>query len=1011
MTSQLEDLSQILYLCMDACAATLVYKHHFNHLKRAIDIVLPLISSDALDIVDTDDLIGISQRSVDIFEVIHNLLCQCGNEDEMMHVLSNYADNSSTILNSLNNLVEISIAYSLNVQIDHFVNRWTMFKLQLNDWKEAIELLEVVVDTLTEDPHHNQADRSSVQEVRKKVIFQYPEPDIFPRMSSVDISQFQSFNEPLLNDEGDEDDVCPAAGSTSFAIYSASSGAIPLAVKTIPYVNLKNSASSAKEIADLYLQSDSMSSPLVHSLLKVQFDGDDAVNMLFSLPTVGNLKSMITMFGKNRRRTVGEPGTHEAWLAERGRVEGKLSVMNDVVAGLIFLHAKGIVHGRLKPSNVLIYDGYRARVADFGISPFLKVSSKTAAWLQAGKAALAGSLPPADSTAVPYNEFRIGEGGVRWLAPELLLIPTPPINCETVISAPSNYYGDLSCPRYTSDIYAAALIMYYTIFEKAPFFNILWNEGVYNVLINGDRPSIDCNIADCGEIFNPLFEPMSCAWANHPCDRKTLKELHENICQVHQQECFAIESRILDQMTEKLEAIKETPSELRAKIEKNNEKIAKGEEAMRKKQVELDNALNGKQRKEFTSQIEKGRQRLDDFIVETETLKIDLVALEADIKATKKAVKSQTEKRYGGPDHILRHRSALKEGTVSENLVRKYKGSSCKGDIDDANSSATGAVSVKHAMQSFFFQCGDRSKSLADEKMEFCSSCDGGNEVEFIESELRSLYTFLCSIFDESDLSEDCIPRFAKFKQPGFGMITGVGIARADALYASIPSATNATTASQRDRSDSDLRSERSDKSDIGGNKLTVSSSALSASISASSRKLKSESSVGTVHTEPSEDSFWKFEAVGIRDLKSDEKKESAGITGSNFVDLDTTELKYLAAYRGRAAEAIGLVKSGRGITPSVLAQLKDSGASPAHVAASLGHLEVLINLLEHSCEKDASGLSVTDPSEVIITDTGQTLLHAACTGGCVRTIAYLVETYSHFSPEDSGSLIIGCMP
>ena len=45
-----------------------------------------------------------------------------------------------------------------------------------------------------------------------------------------------------------------------------------------------------------------------------------------------------------------------------------LGVLRPVVAGLGAIHARGAVHGDLKPANILIGEGFRVLVADFGLS-------------------------------------------------------------------------------------------------------------------------------------------------------------------------------------------------------------------------------------------------------------------------------------------------------------------------------------------------------------------------------------------------------------------------------------------------------------------------------------------------------------------------------------------------------------------------------------------------------------------------------------------------------------------
>lgn len=76
-------------------------------------------------------------------------------------------------------------------------------------------------------------------------------------------------------------------------------------------------------------------------------------------------------------------------------------IMLDVCSGLQYLHSKSIVHGRLKPSNVLIFDNYRARISDFGVSHLM---SSDFAYLGV--------------CFDTYLVICIGTGGVRWYPPE-----------------------------------------------------------------------------------------------------------------------------------------------------------------------------------------------------------------------------------------------------------------------------------------------------------------------------------------------------------------------------------------------------------------------------------------------------------------------------------------------------------------------------------------------------------------------------------------------------------------
>ncbi|MGD0437916.1 MAG: serine/threonine-protein kinase [Bryobacteraceae bacterium] len=111
------------------------------------------------------------------------------------------------------------------------------------------------------------------------------------------------------------------------------------------------------------------------------------------------------------------------FLAGQSTLVGqKLSVVAQVCEALAFAHGKGIAHGNLKPTNILVADGSYATVLDFGIGTW------QTSMLAAG-ARLEGLLP-------------------KYLAPEQVL-------------------GEPFDAR--SDVFSAALILYEILTGKYPF--------------------------------------------------------------------------------------------------------------------------------------------------------------------------------------------------------------------------------------------------------------------------------------------------------------------------------------------------------------------------------------------------------------------------------------------------------------------------------------------------------------------------------------------------------------
>lgn len=66
-----------------------------------------------------------------------------------------------------------------------------------------------------------------------------------------------------------------------------------------------------------------------------------------------------------------------------------LKIAEDVAAGLLHLHQSGIVHGNLKPSNVLLGPDFESCLTDYGLVPTLLPTSNAAAeLLQPGSSSL-----------------------------------------------------------------------------------------------------------------------------------------------------------------------------------------------------------------------------------------------------------------------------------------------------------------------------------------------------------------------------------------------------------------------------------------------------------------------------------------------------------------------------------------------------------------------------------------------------------------------------------------------
>lgn len=110
-------------------------------------------------------------------------------------------------------------------------------------------------------------------------------------------------------------------------------------------------------------------------------------------PNVVSIYDLVEVGGRRfaaMERVVG--GTLEAWLAVPRRPGELVEKLVEAGRGLAAIHAAGLVHGDFKPSNVLVEDGGRARVSDFGLARQPAVGESGAAdEAREGAAALRGT--------------------------------------------------------------------------------------------------------------------------------------------------------------------------------------------------------------------------------------------------------------------------------------------------------------------------------------------------------------------------------------------------------------------------------------------------------------------------------------------------------------------------------------------------------------------------------------------------------------------------------------------
>ena len=151
----------------------------------------------------------------------------------------------------------------------------------------------------------------------------------------------------------------------------------------------------------------------------------------------------------------------EAKMAD-GRIKKK--ILLGVVAGMCLLHSVGIVHGDLKPQNVLVANDFTAKLTDFGMS------------VVTGKAATMSNMSDSDN-----KDGYFAGGTAGYMAPELL-------DVSVRISE-------------KTDVYSFGILLNEVVTEEEPYSDQYKNFAgkgpfaVANYARQGNRPRISANAA------------------------------------------------------------------------------------------------------------------------------------------------------------------------------------------------------------------------------------------------------------------------------------------------------------------------------------------------------------------------------------------------------------------------------------------------------------------------------------------------------------------------------------
>jgi len=175
--------------------------------------------------------------------------------------------------------------------------------------------------------------------------------------------------------------------------------------------------------------------------------------------------------------------------AHPSSLDRKLLLISQVAEALSYLHGRGIVHGDIKGTNVLINNDGKACLIDFGLSRIVDTRGFT--------------------TKTPVSSQ-------RYAAPELYELNA--LEEQT----PLEERGELGIPRFTykSDVWAFALLVVEVLTGRLPFFHLRFDPQVVVYVSQGHNPiRIDCP----SDIWDKLVE----CWNREPAKRPTMTELSQ----------------------------------------------------------------------------------------------------------------------------------------------------------------------------------------------------------------------------------------------------------------------------------------------------------------------------------------------------------------------------------------------------------------------------------------------------------------------------------------------------
>jgi len=151
----------------------------------------------------------------------------------------------------------------------------------------------------------------------------------------------------------------------------------------------------------------------------------------------------------------------------------RVRIVDQVAAGLAYLHAIGVIHRDIKTANVLLDAAFHAKVGDFGLS-----------------------------TRFGRPEYTAERGTYRQMAPEIILRKPYDHKC---------------------DVYSFGMLLWETLHRQEPFAGMMPLQAAFAVAMQQARPTIDLR-AELRD-FAPL---ISSCWDADPSNRPQMAQVFES---------------------------------------------------------------------------------------------------------------------------------------------------------------------------------------------------------------------------------------------------------------------------------------------------------------------------------------------------------------------------------------------------------------------------------------------------------------------------------------------------